>query len=601
MRTVKNLFIGIARSGVWPIYLAAGAYAARQAPWPASVSAPVEALVWALAFAAFANSFFRWLFRRGGCAEDVLGMPTSVAYQLRFTVLLIVVGSLILLLPSRMIARGLIAPEGRAIAAPAVVRVLTLGYELYVLGVAVWLFRTRSALVVWLAESPKQLGRLARHPRVSSLVVVAGVAGVMLLDVRGYSYSANRLATGALGSLLIAMICWAIYRILIRLIDERAWRWIKVGQALAGLESNPDASVLPDDLATRLRRLSGYLVIGIGVLVAAGVWDIDLAFFRYLGKLNVWEAANSTVDDPGNVKVGDIFRAGVIIAICIAAWRHMSTFFALVVFPRIPDDPGVRFALVTLCRYTVLGIGIISSLSAIHLGLDRIGVVLAALGVGLGFGLQEVVSNFVCGIILLLERPIRVGDIVTVSGMTGKVDRINIRATTIINGDNQSMVIPNRAFITGDLVNWTLKDKVIRVTIRVKSAFGTDPDRVTSLLLEVARDDADVLHNPAPDALMEEISNSAFIFVLYVYVPEPGLAGRVRHRLFRQIQKRFEDAGIPLPLPVQELRVSPSEIVESRTIPAPKETIRVDTPAPHVTTARPIPAPVEECHRGVDE
>ena len=124
-----------------------------------------------------------------------------------------------------------------------------------------------------------------------------------------------------------------------------------------------------------------------------------------------------------------------------------------------------------------------------HLDLAKIGVVLAALGVGLGFGLQEIVSNFVCGIILLLERPIRIGDVVTVAGTTGKVDRINIRATTIVNGDNQSMIVPNREFITGNLVNWTLKDKILRVAIKLSVAYGTDPDRVVNLLLSIARQD----------------------------------------------------------------------------------------------------------------
>src|SRR5262249_7132376 len=156
-----------------------------------------------------------------------------------------------------------------------------------------------------------------------------------------------------------------------------------------------------------------------------------------------------------------------------------------------------------LCRYAVLGVGLLAGLSAIHLGIEKIGVVLAALGVGLGFGLQEIVSNFVCGIILLLERPIRVGDVVTVSEMTGKVERINIRATTITNGDNQSIIVPNRAFITGDLVNWTLKDKIIRVSIRVKAAHGTDPDVVAELLLSLAREDPDVLRNPVPASYMD--------------------------------------------------------------------------------------------------
>src|SRR6185437_16541280 len=205
---------------------------------------------------------------------------------------------------------------------------------------------------------------------------------------------------------------------------------------------------------------------------------------------------------------GDLTKALVALGLTVFAWKHTSTGFAVVVFPRMPDDPGVRFAVVTLSRYAVLAVGLLVGLSAVHLGLEKVSMVLAALGVGLGFGLQEIVSNFVCGIILLLERPIRIGDIVTVSGMNGKVDRINIRATTIINGDNQSIIVPNRAFVTGDLINWTLKDKVIRVQVKVKAAFGTDPDKVSELLLAIAREDPDVLRNPVPSALVEEMTDA---------------------------------------------------------------------------------------------
>jgi potassium efflux system protein len=251
-------------------------------------------------------------------------------------------------------------------------------------------------------------------------------------------------------------------------------------------------------------------------------------------------------------------------------------------------------------------VGLLSSLSSIHLGPDKIGMILAALGVGLGFGLQEIVSNFVCGIILLLERPIRVGDIVTVSDMTGRVDRINIRATTIINGENQSIIIPNRAFITGDLVNWTLKDKVIRVAIRLKVAYGVDPDRVVDVLLAVAREDADVLCNPVPSAVMDDFSDFAQVFVLHVHVPEPSLAGRVRHRLFAQIQKRFHEAGIAIPLPTHELHVTP--IADPRTAKSSSGTAHRSDPSQPTPPSpalkvhgQAVPAPVEDCHRGVDE
>ena len=220
-------------------------------------------------------------------------------------------------------------------------------------------------------------------------------------------------------------------------------------------------TVQPEDLAGRLRQLVFYLAVLLGALGFAWVWELDLALIRFLANQPLWSLSETPVT------LGDLAKSTVVILLGSLAWRYMSTLFALTLFPRIPDDPGVRFAIVTLCRYVVLGVTTIAALGAIHVGTAQIGMVLAALGVGLGFGLQEIVSNFVCGIILLLERPIRIGDVVTVAGTTGKVDRINIRATTIINGDNQSMIVPNREFITGNLVNWTHKDKILRVTIRV--------------------------------------------------------------------------------------------------------------------------------------
>ena len=193
-----------------------------------------------------------------------------------------------------------------------------------------------------------------------------------------------------------------------------------------------------------------------------------------------------------------------------------------------------------------------------------------------------------------------------VSNMTGKVDRINIRATTITNGDNQSMIVPNRAFITGDLINWTLKDKIIRLTIRVKAAHGTDPDRVSELLLSIARDDADVLRNPVPSAFMEEFGESALSFVLHAYVPDPSLGGRVKHRLFSQIQKRFADEGIQIPLPTQKLLVKSYDAAPSRAFNPYTETQRVDPPSQtpplrHWPASAPMPETAHEGHRGVDE
>ena len=197
--------------------------------------------------------------------------------------------------------------------------------------------------------------------------------------------------------------------------------------------------------------------------------------------------------------------------------------------------------------------------------------------------------------------------------MTGKVDRINIRATTIINGDNQSMIIPNRQFITGSLVNWTHNDKIIRLSIHVNVTIGTDADKVSDLLLAIAQADSDVLNNPVPSAFLEAFGPFALDFVLHVHVPDPSLLARVRHRLHGEIQRRFEAAGIVIPPPLQELRVhgmAPEGIVDPGLIVPRPLGSRVDPaevlpPAPRLATppprAIPLPVPAEECHRGVDE
>jgi potassium efflux system protein len=604
--------IGVIRSMVWPAYFALAAYAARQAPWPRSAVVPASSLLAMLALASFAAGLIRWLFGPAGWVSVVLCMPPAVTRLLRRSALALVAAHVVILLPAWMLSRGFLAPGGRPVSASSVIRLLNLLFEVAVLTIATAVFRRRSALVTWLAESPAYLGVLARKRRMFSGAIIAAIAAVIVLDAMGYSYSARRFSTGAEGSLLVALAAWGFYRILLRIIDEHAWRWVKVRQVFSGrTEQVDESSVIPDDLAGRLSRLSGYLAAGLGLLGAAWVWDIDLALFRLISEQQIWAVASGEVDGkivPVYITVGELMKALAILAACGVVWRHISTFFAVAVFPRMPDDPGIRFAVVTLCRYAVLGLGLVGALSAVHLGLEKIGMVLAALGVGLGFGLQEIVSNFVCGIILLLERPIRVGDIVTVSGMNGKVDRINIRATTIINGDNQSIIVPNRAFITGDLINWTLKDKIIRISIKVKAAFGSDPDRVSELLLAIAREDPDVLRNPVPSALVEEMTESGLSFSLSVHVPDPGLAGRVRHRIVAQIQQQFEAEGIALPVPTQKLLFKPLDRSAVRSYLGDADDLRADpgsspTPPPHwpATHPRPAPAPVEDCHRGVDE
>jgi small-conductance mechanosensitive channel len=598
MRELRRLLIGVASAATWPVYVALLAYAAKVAPWPRDLAWPSCVLLLGLAAALLVANAGRMAFRRGGWAEEVLLAPGTVTRQLRRVVLTLAIAGFALLMPAMLLAEGLIAPGGRPISASALGRFLVLGFELTCWVLAYRLLRSTSPLLDWLSVEPSRLGWAGRHRRAVSSTILAILGLIVALDGAGYRFSSRRLALCGALTLMLVVASWGTYLLLLHIIDNQAWRWSKTEPDQASNTAEGEAE--PDDPDAKLRTLALIAVTLLGGFGLASVWNVDLALFYYISEQKLWTVAETAVD------VGDVLKMSTIFFVTAGFWRYLNTAFTLVIFPRMPDDPGIRFAVVTLCRYLVLAVGVLAGLSAIHLGLERIGVVLAALGVGLGFGLQEIVSNFVSGIILLLERPIRVGDLVTVADMTGKVDRINIRATTIINGDNQSMIIPNRQFITGNLINWTHKDKIIRVVIKLNVALGTEADKVTDLLLSIAHADPDVLNNPVPSAQLDAIGEAALQFVLNAFVPEPSLMGRVKHRLFGEIQRRFESAGIVIPLPTRELRVhAMNPDAGDHAVPRPQlrrqDPVEIVPPPPRLATRAVLPVPAEDCHRGVDE
>jgi potassium-dependent mechanosensitive channel len=674
MRALRSGALKLARAAIWPLYLVLLAYAARVGPWPRSLGILVSAALTAAAMAILVDDLLRWLVWSSAWSERRLHLPQAAARQLDHAGRFLVVAAVVFLLPVYLFDHELIAPEGRPVTAPAFGRLLLIGYELLVWATCVRLLRRSSALLAWFAlplspaaggaphveplapgvPLPKALAAsgtsragtssrilaglvwLGRRPRVVAYLILTAIASIIVLDVRGYGFTARRLAVGGSQTAVVIALAVAAFRAIARAISQNAWRWARPNRSWAmaltsavALRTSarsrgtlawsnaeaPSSTSDPDDpaaeatalvdLAAGLRRLSACAVVVLTLLATAWIWDLDMALVQFLLGQPLWSP-----DGQPPVTLGDVTEAGFIILFGALAWRYMSALFAVTIFPRMPDDPGVRFAVVTLCRYAVLGLTTITALGAVHLDLAKIGFVLAALGVGLGFGLQEIVSNFVCGIILLLERPIRIGDVVTVAGTTGKVDRINIRATTIINSDNQSMIVPNREFITGNLVNWTLKDKILRVPIKLSVAYGTDPERVVNLLLTIAREDRDVLLDPAPSAGLEGFGESALLFGLYAFVPDPNLAGGVRHRLCAEIQRRFSDQGIVIPFPTHELHWNGIPPDLTRALETPRDDTRSASPVrfdpaartppdPHSTAALAHPATAPERNEGV--
>ena len=168
-------------------------------------------------------------------------------------------------------------------------------------------------------------------------------------------------------------------------------------------------------------------------------------------------------------------------------------------------------------QYTVAIIGGSAIFRIIGIGWGNIQWLIAALGVGIGFGLQEIVANFISGLILLFERPIRVGDTVTVGDMSGVVSRIRIRATAITGWDRKELIVPNKEFVTGRLINWTLSDTVLRVSIPVGVAYGSDTKKAKERMLAVAKANEKVLHDPAPSVVFMGFGASSLDFDLRAF------------------------------------------------------------------------------------
>ncbi len=272
------------------------------------------------------------------------------------------------------------------------------------------------------------------------------------------------------------------------------------------------------------------------------------------------------------VTLGDMVMGVIIVLITILAARNLPGILEISLLQRLPLDPGARYAITALSQYTIIGVGIFSAFSNIGLQWSSIQWLVAALSVGLGFGLQEIVANFISGIILLFERPIRVGDVVTVNNVTGVVSRIRIRATTIINYDKQELLIPNKQFITSEVINWTLSDTMNRVVITVGVAYGSDVDRAMALMMEAADEHPEVLKEPKPVCSFEGFGDNALTLQLRTYLGSMDNRLDTKTALHKTINDKFDAAGIVIAFPQRDLHIDSSRPLEIYVARPPKTT-----------------------------
>ncbi len=217
---------------------------------------------------------------------------------------------------------------------------------------------------------------------------------------------------------------------------------------------------------------------------------------------------------------------------------------------------GVRQAVGSIARYVIIAVGLMVILQTAGIDLSALTVLAGALGIGVGLGLQNIASNFVSGLIILFERPIKVGDRIEVGKITGDVVKISPRATTVISNDNIAIIVPNSEFVSSSVINWSYTDRDVRFNIPVGVSYSSDPPTVKQLLLEVAEKHPGVMKQPPPDVLFQEFGDSSLIFVLRVWTREyTSRPGVLRSELNYAISKKFKEHGIEIPFPQRDLHI----------------------------------------------
>lgn len=246
------------------------------------------------------------------------------------------------------------------------------------------------------------------------------------------------------------------------------------------------------------------------------------------------------------VTVSNVIIALAISVITLIAARNLPGLLEITALHRLNIEAGTRYAISAVSRYLIAIVGLIFAFRSVGFDWNQVQWIVAALGVGVGFGLQEIVANFISGLIILFERPVRVGDTVTIGNLTGTVSRIHIRATSMTDGENREIIIPNKSLITEKVINWTLTDSITRVTLKIGIAYGTDTLRAQMLILDAVKATPQVLDSPAPSVFFIGFGATALEFEVRAFVLQLAHRSTVINDLHVAIERALREKQIAM-------------------------------------------------------
>ncbi len=402
------------------------------------------------------------------------------------------------------------------------------------------------------------LARALRPVRIEHLPVRAGLLpftgvairlAILLLvvavgaDALGRTAFALVLGEGVLLGVFAALVLYGVYRVIDGVVEV--------------LLRSPIASRLNMIRGHRaqitrrtLRIVRALLVLLWMCLVADGFGVLTRIVESVMSALSAEVAVGDLIFSPGN-----FVTFILVFTVALNFSRLLRFTLEQDVLPHMNLPRGVPYAITATLHYGILFVALVAALAAAGIDLGKFSLLAGALGVGVGFGLQNVVNNFVSGLILLFERPIQTNDVVEVGTLLGTVRRIGIRSSTLRTLEGAEVIVPNANLVSDTVVNWTLSDRQRRIEIGVGVKYGTDPERVIELLLQVARDDDRILEHPATDALFMGFGESSLDFSLRAWTGRYSEWIQIRSDLSIAINRALAEAGIEIPFPQRDLHL----------------------------------------------
>ena len=438
-------------------------------------------------------------------------------------------------------------------------------------------------------QTSKTANWLFRYRRLFYAMAIISAAILALVSLFGYYYTAFRLANRVRETVLLMLGLAVASALLSRWVlvvrrrlamEQMRQRRVAAESTEIGANETPALASVPTApveqeidvtaVTDQTRRFVNSLLFLVAVLMIWWIWIEVLPALAFLDRVPLWPVTTTVTEtitsDEGATSVRSIERldhasladlgvAALILVVTVIAAKNLPGLLELSLPKLLPLDAGARYALTTLTRYVVVAAGVVAGCGAVGFGWSNIQWLVAALTVGLGFGLQEIFANFISGLILLFERPIRVGDVVTIDDVTGVVSRIQTRATTVTNWDRKDFIVPNKEFITGRLLNWTRSDQVNRIVINVGVAYGSDTEQARRLIEQVLREHPEVLDEPTPIVTFEGFGDSTLDLVVRCYLAKLDNRLQTIHDLHTAIDQVFRKAEIEIAFPQRDIHI----------------------------------------------